>query len=220
MLALARLINQWYKDYQFRIIVVYGASGMGKSVYAWKILQEIYPNQDVRKYLVFKPQEIINFIKNLYTKDIRIKSFLIDDAGVWLGADDYADPFVQAVTKQVQLLRTVCSSVILTTPSLKGLVKKLRTQDLFTVKITKSQSGPYREAVGYYTSYRADGKRWMVKRYIDPFKSHLDDKLYSWYDRVRKDYAREGIRLMEEGLKMREAKREYFLRRAAGDESA
>ena len=201
MLVLSQKVNQWYNNNQFRVISIYGQSGIGKSVYAWKVLQEVYPDEDVKKYLIFKPEELISFVEDLRKRKERIKTFLIDDAGVWFSAEEYRDPFVMAALKFIQVARSITGSIMFTTTSLFNLVSRLRTLDMYTVRITQDRN--MRIAKGYAQSVMPNKRTFIRGVWQDRYHPILDNDLYAWYKGVRDSYVDEANRMMKKGLEMK-----------------
>lgn len=200
MLVLSRKVNEWYAHNQFRIVSIYGQSGVGKSVYAWKVLQEVYPDEDVKQFLIFKPEELIKFVEKLRSENRRIKTFLLDDAGIWFGADAWKDPFVIAALKFLQVARTITGSIIFTTTSLFNLVSRLRTLDMYTVRITPDRGR--RIARGYAQSVMPNKKTFVKGVWEDRYSPMLDDDLYNWYKNVRASYVDEANDLMRKALEL------------------
>lgn len=206
------LINRAYGRGHFKIITVYGQSGLGKSVYAWKLMQEVYPDmpmEELKHYIIFTPEDLIAFAKKLRKDDIRIKTFLLDDAGIWFNNQDYKDPFVQGATKFFQVMRTNCASVILTTPRLSALVASIRNSDMYTVKVV-DHIGDNRYAKTYQQSSGFGNRTWVKLLAVDSFKAILDDELYNWYIDMRKKYVEAAIDMMESGLKERQSRLDYW----------
>jgi len=225
MLYATKRIEQLWKNQQFGIFLIYSPSGIGKSVYAWKILRELYPElaeiqpikpdpvldnkepiwtdtgckyKDVRKFLVFKPTEMLHFseyMRRIQKSDpskrtYRFKAILSDDAGIWLNSENWKDPYVAAVTKWLQVARTITSSIILTTTSPFNIVKKIRNLDMYTIRIMPDSKNA-RIAKGYKQSVFSTGKSFVKGVWLDRFNVMLDNDLYNWYAPVRQSYVDE-----------------------------
>lgn len=226
-MIITRQINKWHDMNQFRIILVYGHSGLGKSAYSWKCLQELYPHQkdikvlkkdpvldegrllweedkgspysDIRKYLIFKPEELLNFSEYMTKYKKRYKAILIDDAGLWFASERWRDPFVEAAIKWLQVARSIVSTVIFTTTNPNNIVRRLRTSDMYTVRIRPYRKG-WRHAKGYSQSVMVNNKTYFKTIWEDAFYYYIEDNLYSWYKDVRASYVKEVNKMMKAGL--------------------
>jgi hypothetical protein len=130
-----------------------------------------------------------------------------DDAGLWLYAMDWDDPFIEAFTKWLNVARTNLNSLICSTPSPTFIFKKLRTfPSAITVRILKN-SGPQdhrwrRMAKGYQHYLLPDLHKTRVKPlFVDNFTCRMPTDFYAWYKPFRNQYANLAQRLMEEKWK-------------------
>ena len=200
MLRTSKMIQNWYHANKFRVIIVYGPSGEGKSVFSLKVLKEIYGKSRLRHYIIFRPEDLVKFLMNLQKRNERIPTFLMDDAGLWFNKQDFRDKFVVAAMKWIQVARTNTASIIFTTPNVSQLVKSLRSLDCFLINI--SNKSPTRSQAKAYNNYvYPSGKSIVNLRWIDTFTPRLEDDIYNYYLKLREGYARNATEMMREALK-------------------
>lgn len=223
--ALVRMIRQWDADGFFRIILTYGVSGVGKSSYCWKILQELYPEEakikydpsdeipeqlwdkdkgpyypnDVRKYLLFSPVEMLAFSRYARKHNLKVPCMLVDDAGLHFSSDNYYDPVVQAAGKYMQVARSNVTTFMFTSTKLSNVVASIRSGDVMNCRISPYK-GDLRWARGYRQSIDAIGRTRIRALWEDSFNKLIDNDLFAWYSRVRNSYTDSATDLMEKAL--------------------
>lgn len=213
---ISRKICEAYWRDEFQSVIVYGPFGIGKSVYSIKVLAEVlndlkspvpYNIDELKKYLFFHPQDFV--VKLMKTKE-RLKMIIWDDAGYWLSAYDWNEPFVRAVQKYFNVVRTHFGGIIFTTPLPTWITKKLRgLPQSLNVKIVRAMSseGPpsqrnARMAKVYRGWLSPDMKKSGVRLIAqDTFNVMLPKHIYEWYKPIRDKYANEAIMLMYDELK-------------------
>lgn len=234
-------VEGWYRNNQFRLILVTAESGMGKSVYTLKALQELYPKEkridytpgddpvidhkqplwdeykgspynDIRKYILFRPEEVLAFSKYMFRHKMRIPFAVMDDSGIFLSSDQWNSPEVSALTKWLQVARTVCSCVALTTTSAENVVRRVRTLDMYNTKIKLLPRG-WRAARTYKQTIGPTGKRYVKVAWQDNFYWRLSDDLYEWYHDLRNSYVDTANKMMEEQLEEKRAKHSFWKNR-------
>ena len=209
MFELTKKINSWYKYNNLGIIIVYGRSGLGKSSYAWKTIMQLYPQQEgetneqwydrLKRYIVFKPRELLDLGQELSKTGERLKSFIIDDAGIWFSKYSWRDPVALAAIEYLQVIRTRTASIIMTTPSPKLLMTTLLSLDLFCVKVTMDNENN-RFAVGYDFSMAPHGKIYVNRRFEDRFNVILPTPFYNWYRDYRNSYTVHAEKKMQRAI--------------------
>jgi len=204
-------IQRLYKWDEFKTIIPYGPLGCGKSTYAIKVLAEVLGSpgepdyESVKDYIVFHPRD---FIDRCMHHEGREPAIIWDDAGLWLHALDFNDPFVKAVGKYISVARTDWAAIIFTTPLPTWIFSKVReVPDAITIKIKKTIEGNkkkyrYRQAVAYRFWKAPDLKHSGVKSlWIDEFKGMLPDSFFKWYKPLRDRYATLAKHTMDTELK-------------------
>jgi len=197
--CLSKEINDLYVDDEFKIIMPYGGMGIGKSALAIKAGSEILGSikepdfETLKDYIVFHPND---FLEKILSIDERKKFIIWDDAGVWLNALDYANPFVKAISKYINVGRTDFAAIICTTPLPTYIATKIRqVPDAITIKSVKASGAKnkkykYRLATAYNFWIMPDMQHTGVNYlWEDDFSAMIDDDFYKWYKPYRDHYA-------------------------------
>ena len=235
MLNIVREILKAYWNNEFIAIIVYGAHGYGKSSYSTKglaetrgvldLIEEGYswqtiledslkktptlfkPNYSIDyldRYMKWHPKDVVDRLLEMMEREV---VFVWDDAGFWLNALEWSHPWVRAVQKYMNVVRTDFGAIIFTTPDPTWVTKKIRSiPQALTVKIIKASSDPYQKYVRLARAYRwwkhPDMKRSGVhKIWEDRFSCLLPDDVFNWYVPKRKEYAVQAKLLMRDQLK-------------------
>jgi len=232
------LIRKAYKNNEFRPFIFYGPYGYGKTSLAIKVLAQLYGEWDgdklikpcwdwevLRDKIVMTPPEFVEKMKQLVSQNKRDLCLLADDAGLWLFALDWYDPFVKAVTKFLNVARTCLASVIFTTPLPTMILGKVRgLPQLISVKIVKATGNPEKHArwMRYATGYRwvvlPDMKKTMVKVvFRDRFYCKLPDDIYKKYCELRQQYVDSAVYYLKKELARSHIKHLELLKSASQD---
>jgi len=207
-----KIIKAWMPPEEFKLIIVYGPLGYGKSAYQFKVsvevLKEIYHLSDeeawekLKSFIVFHPSQFFQKMEEI-EKIGRVPFLNWDDAGLWLGAMKWNDPFVEAFIDWLNTPRSQLACLICSTPSPKWILKKLREfPEAITVRIVKPSGVdvekfiPYtqenfwkRAAKGYHYWDHPDLRHSGVRiRFIDTFNCKMPDNFYRWYKPIRDKY--------------------------------
>ena len=200
-LAIAEIMRaNHYRD-RFGFFIVYGESGIGKSVYAILALKEL--GLDWKKHLFYRPDEFLARVRSAYSRREKIKALVVDDAGLCLFAYNWNNRFVKAFVKFVNVARAVVSNIILTTPNPSMVVKKLLSLDAYYVKVMKNGNAkePYRRmAKGYKNIMLPSGSRMVKLVFEDDFQAYLPDDEYAEYLEYRYGYVGDAVDEMMRGL--------------------
>lgn len=192
---LAQKIDEAYRTESFIGIIVYGAQGVGKSVFALTLSFAVYRRwKDVFDTLVFTLDDLYNL---LLTTSKRLKCIVGDDAGVQL-MDKYkyrydltATAWINAI---IQLARTKTASLILTTPSPRLLAKSVRDQPdwlwVYMMPEREREAWPKMARVRIYSiSFFPPDNIVPGKLYDEGlFTVYLPDRIYRRYKPLRKRY--------------------------------
>lgn len=224
------LINKSYYDNEFQTFIVYGPFGYGKSSFAIQVLNEILElwtyhkdgtviflkdnwQEILREYLFFHPKDFVykcfneNIIEEKYD---RKKCIVWDDAGYWLHALDFNDPFVKAVAKYLNVARTDFAAIIFTAPLPTWITRKIRNlPQALTLKVIKVSANPSQKdlrrikAFQYWVApdMRKSGVR---KKYEEDFSVRLPNPVFDFYVPLRRKYALTASALMLKELKQLE----------------
>jgi len=214
MLAISQKIQELYDNNEFKLIIIEGDHGYGKSAYANNAIAEVHSDDGIhsnwdlknfKRFLGYHPAAVLEHFFNMRKRE---KVFHWDDAGAWLNALDYQDPFVKDFNKYLQVARTDWAAIILTCIDRDDVARKIRNlRHTITVEITKESNDAahkYRrkaEAVIYYRNKKGD-LRW-TPQWDELFNCKMPDSFYNWYQPLRRKYARMAKQLMKESLSKR-----------------
>lgn len=212
-----QILGAYYSD-ECDLYLVYGMpEGIGKSTLTIKVLAEIKGRpkpqlvdewpldyEQVKTRVKFYPEDVVDLCKELTDKGRREEAFIWDDAGLWLNAMEWNDPFVIAFTKYLNIARTNWAAIILTTPVPEWVLKKFRTSEgLIFVKITKvpgakTYKGRIREARAYRRWIHPDRTKHGVRSLFNMVydASLPNDFYYDWYKPLRDSYAKAAVNQM------------------------
>lgn len=214
----SRRIAAAYRRYEFFGLIVTGPQGIGKSVYALKVLQELYGSwSTMKRYIVFSLEDLINIFE---TKG-RHLCVVWDDAGIhghkYLVY--YSKKLGQLIQGYIDVVRTKLASMIVTVPSHTELMKPIRDSPGFRVaRIQRAEGSPDTRAAVVYTRAAVPFRSRWVKSYIDIFNVHMDDAVYSEYMEMRKQFYEDAERRLIRYVRKLAEKLEEMSRDDAGDE--
>lgn len=219
MLAATQRVLELFDNDEFKIFIVEGDHGYGKSTYANKIIAESYSvngrkNWDTTqlfpRHLGFHPAQVLKIWMN---KNKRDKVFHWDDAGMWLNALDYQDPFVKAVGKYLQVARTDWACIVFSCIHHDDIANKIRNlRHAITIEVIKNSTHkePHKrlaDADTYFKS-RKGQIRWR-NNWEENFNCHVPDQFYSWYNPLRKKYSKMAKKLMQDKLEKKKDLMQY-----------
>jgi len=206
----------WYRRQKYGLVLVYGKSGTGKSVYALRALKEIYQAhlglddpqawEEIKKHIIFTPNEFIKYTGDLENNNKRVPAILMDDAGVWFNNQDYKDPVIVDCIRYFKVIRTKVSCVIMTTPSPNDLVKGLRSLDMYNIKVVDQDSKNGKMATCYLQSIRPTLRTYIRTYWKDYFPGMLPDDVFNQYNERRNTYTKIIHQKMVESRARGEAK--------------
>ena len=221
--------------------VITGDGGIGKSVYALLIAKELYLNDCKRKEILptedecweWSIKQIVHGTKQLALgikgHTIKNKRLIIiwDDASVGGGKYDFSKGFkgMSALSDTLNLVRSACDCLLLTTISYSGLAKFIKDFNYKTISITKSSSRWTRVATTRHKVVRTLNsgivREHNVRKYRDYYNCHMPDRWYDIYieyrEKMLKDSTKHLIKLNEiitkkleeEGLALDKKIKEY-----------
>lgn len=208
-------INQAYYFDGFFAMTVEGVQRIGKTAYVckgfaqacgqWEMKPEPHCAkmnlEEVKEWMTFLPREYLDVIMDINEKT---RGLILDDAGLWLYALDWYDPFVKAVNKWMQVCGTRFGSIFLTTPN-KNLISSKILDALPEMKVCRIERHGYdqlhsrpRLAKVYERWDYPDGKKGGVKtKWEDSFNAILPDPFFYWYKPRREQYVEIALRLLK-----------------------
>jgi hypothetical protein len=240
-----RLIRNHFAD-ECEIFLVYGTpQGIGKSALVSHVLADVHgylqckdeelvramwvkpeeaykmPKWEsdweaVKSRTFYPPDEVVD--KCLYMLDHEIVdvAFHWDDAGTWLYAMEYHDPFVIAFMEYLGLARSNWKGgVILSTPFAEWVLKKLRTSEgILRVKVTKppGDSLKYIWKPRIATCYKKERpfpgatRVYWPRQFTDKFIAIMPDTFFKWYKPRRDKYGKLAALKMRMAIRKRKAR--------------
>lgn len=213
--------------YGFLGAVIEGERGYGKSMYALKIMAQIYYKMNditeeeawVRSLdsMIFTMEDVIKLINYNIKNDIISPVLCIDDATVHFCSYKYFTNLYEVILLHgmFDTIRTTVTGLLLTCPSRKLLLAALRNYDDYTIQINKDQSnkgvsGYSRIARGIKWFTIPDGRRKFRKMFEDHYSCYVPNWIYDKYMKKRKYYLEsindDMMQLIEEKLKKKKSK--------------
>jgi len=236
-----RVASNFYQD-ECEVFVVHGMpEGIGKSAYVNHVLADlkgyqkerdkellqwmwkekpspdvkIWENawEEIKDFILYLPEDIVKRCKNMLINGEKEMAFQWDDAGTFLNAMDYNDPFVIAFMEYLSLARSNWGSIILSTPVEEWILKKLRTATgvlhIPIIKLKDNYSHPFkpRRATCYkVVRYPNKLRPYWNKVFTDDFSAIMPDSFYKWYKPRRDHYAFQATVKMDVALRKRKEK--------------
>jgi len=237
-----RVASNFYQD-ECEVLVVHGMpEGVGKSAYVNHVLADLKGYQkekdkellqwmwkkkeavDVRVWesdweqakplIMYPPEEIVKRCKHMLIRGEREMAFHWDDAGTWLNAMEWHDPFVVAFMEYLSLARSNWGAIILSTPVEEWVLKKLRTATgvlhVPIIKLKDNFSHPFRprRATCYKIQrYPNKVRSYWNTQFRDDFSAIMPtESFYRWYKPRRDQYAFMATVKMDAALKKRKEK--------------
>lgn len=215
MLRLAELIKKAQKHNDAMIAYVYGDIGAGKTSYALHVAKDVLGSwNNVLDYLFFSPREAIEVMEEAIYNDERLPIIIMDDAGLWLDKLTWWMPDKVAFMKFFNLIRSVTSGVIFTTPSeelpkqiLKKCKLRVKVRPMTIDDVKKFGLKNTRQLMSVATIYR----RVLLPNFYEFFKktdyevypTHYPDPIYQKYEEMRKEAVKEYFEEWKRTTKIR-----------------
>lgn len=192
--------------------LVVGKRSIGKSVYTLKVAAQLYKNlydlsedkayQKAIDSCVFTIKDVLKVLTSHSWKN-KADIIIWDDVGVYASGLMYHTNVTGfALLKGLMdTVRTVTHSLLLSTPTQKGVAGFLQNYDDYLVRITVDSDNNARLATGYNRTTLPSGVRRTYRFWKDPFSCHLKSKYYDRYIALRDRYKDELIKSLEGKLK-------------------
>ena len=217
--TLSKLIMETHKEGSNLLIAVVAdprsihKRGVGKSVYALRVLIDVYKTwmwDKLRKYIVFMPQDFLRLLETIIKRDKinpdyplaneeRLPLIVWDDAGFWLNKQRWMNKFVVAVRENLNVIRTAVTAIIFTAPTWGELARGIRDHIDILVLITRNNDREsiargYKIIQGVFEDYRRE------TLFQDYFNIMLPNEIYQPYDKYRRSYVLVGLERMKKNL--------------------
>lgn len=208
----------------FAGFVIQGERGMGKSMYAYKVMARIYMilnNLDeydsyamALNHMIFSPEDLINMVKHNLKNNYITPVICLDDATVHFNSYKFFVDLHEVILLKgmFDTIRTVLTGLLLTCPTRRNLLKFLKDYDDYKIDIKYAPGNPM-DRLGrcYQFNWYPDEKKYRV---IIPYQDYYsvyvpgaeDDPSspYGAYMVKRKYYLQSINDKMEEMIKIKE----------------
>lgn len=250
-----RLVGNYYAD-ECEIFVVYGMpEGIGKSAYVshaqadiegyqackdraklkWLWEREARPEgtsiwdtdwEIIKPLIKYPPEDVVDMCMDMVEGNRKKVCFHWEDAGTWLNAMDFNDPFVISFMKYMGLARSNWGGIVLSTPVEDWVLKKLRTARgviHIEIKRTSGTDRRYvwrpRTATAYKKqTYKGNPRAYWPRQWADDFMATMPDHFFKWYKPRRDMYAKIAVQLMKVALEKRKRRGPLWLKSVEKDE--
>jgi len=216
------MINHAHYLDDFFGMIVEGRQRIGKSSYCCQCLAEAHgewshwedrgvqytqcvkPEYDsIKKWVVFPPKDFIGLVLEIPMGE-KEKAVYWSDAGFWLFALDWYDPFVKTVAKYIQLSGRQFGGIFFSTPNKKLISSKVLESmpEIYVCRIHKqgvdTRTYKPRLAKIYEKWDYPDGRKGGVKtRWKDKYNAILPNDFWGWYKPESDRYMDVGKRILE-----------------------
>jgi len=189
-MILSDLIRKAYRHNQVITAYVYGDFGFGKTSYALWIAYEVLGSWDkVLNHLFFTPIDAIKVLDRAIRKRERLKIIIMDDAGLWLDRLTWWEADKIAFMQFFNLIRSVASGVIFTTPS-QELPRQIARKCFFRIRVTPVPRERVVELMGRsgYESLVARTKEFGLKPLFCQATGYKLKLLPTFFEYVKKEF--------------------------------
>lgn len=216
MSFLVQLIRHVHKREGFISALIFGSQGIGKTSYALHVAKEVYGDwSSALDCLFFDPSLAIDHLDKALNRGERIPLIIMDDAGLWLGKSQWWKKEKVEFAEFFDIIRTVCSPVIFTTPS-DNLLSRLSHEIQLRIKISPIDSetynrlkrsgrfidvNRYRVAKIYHFSLSPLFQPIVRKSALDVFPLHYPDDVKREYDKKRLNAVKQKLLKVKRSLK-------------------
>jgi len=155
--------------------VIQGERGLGKSMYAYKVMAKIYQQYNeldeyeayamALNHMLFSPHDLINMIKNNLKTSYITPVICLDDATVHFNSYKFFVDLHEVILLKgmFDTIRTVLTGLLMTCPTRRNLLKFLRDYDDYKIEIKYNEGGGWeRKARCYQFNYYPDDRKYRV----------------------------------------------------------
>ena len=228
---LVNLIERAYRHNGVITAYIYGDFGFGKTSYALWVGFKVLGSWDkVLKHLFFHPEDAMKVIGRAIDRGERLKIIIMDDAGLWLDRLTWWEESKVSFMKFFNLIRSVASGVLFTTPS-QELPKQIIRKCMIRVRVRPSSKDEiisyvgedgYREleelvrkyglkplfniATGYKLKTLPSFTEFLSKEFYDIYPLHYP--IYEEYERKRREALKKYFKSWKEAVEGSRTKKE------------
>jgi len=222
------------KRHGFLGAIVVGPPGIGKSVYGMIIAKEIYYVDQrakgiiatadecwdwARQQIVHGTEQLANAIEG-YSNSNKRKILIWDDAGEGGGTYAFSRGFghMDALTTTLNLIRSHCECLLITSITFEGLTKFIRDYPYYKITISKGSKTWDRVATTRFKVLRQFKKSGIermtwTKRYKEYFSCYMPNAKYNEYIKYREAMMNNALkRLIKENAYINKKQKQKMLR--------
>jgi hypothetical protein len=167
--------------------------------------------EGAKKWIMYPPEEIVDLCMDMLEKGQREVCLHWDDAGTWLNAMEFHDPFVISFMRYLSLARTNWGGLILSTPVEEWVLRKLHTAaGVIHVQVVGAEGSndlqrfrPRLARAYKILRYPGQYRPYWQKIYEDTYMAIMPDSFYNWYKPKRDGYAKIAVHMMRDALEKR-----------------
>ena len=180
---------------------IQGERGMGKSMYAYKVMAKVYMVLDgldecgsyekALQHFIFEPKELISLIQHNIKENFVTPVICLDDATVHFNSYKFFTDLYEVILLKgmFDTIRTAVSGLLMTCPNRRTLLKFLREYDDYKIQILASNGADERYARCYQFNYFPDEHKYRIRiPYQDQYSVFVPDEYYHPYIVKRKKY--------------------------------
>jgi len=211
-LILANKIYNSIKKDKFASFVIIGDRNIGKSTYGLKSLQGAfkklgYTDNDAWKESIksikFAIPDVISYIRKGLDTNKKLPCLIWDDVRIFASGSQYFLN-IKLYNELLGLLdgiKVAVNCLILTCPSMQGVLNVLKSYDDFQIKIKpSSRGGEYRLAKAYKWDTLPSGMRRIYHKFNDTFYCRVPDIPYRKYYKMRKQATMDRVVGVEKAI--------------------
>lgn len=202
--------------------IVFGAKRIGKSVYALKVMEDIFKafgmdEKEAWRYAInsniYTLKDFLQLSSRLAEMEEPYPVLTIDDAGVGFSHLLRFSPEAQALKGVFDTIGVLVSGLIYTTPNPSGLLHFMRSDVQYRIKIVKESETMRLACVVHSTLTPKGDVEFSTERGLDAdrYLVLLEDWKYRQYDIMRRSYSKQAVKRAIDAVlseKKEEAKKE------------
>ena len=199
---------------------IQGERGLGKSMYAYKVMAKIYMVLDNLSekeayekslaHMIYEPNDLIQLIKNNINNDYVTPVLCLDDATVHFNSYKFFTDLYEVILLKgmFDTIRTVLTGLLMTCPKRKNLLKFMKDYDDMKIDIKYAPGGGFeRYARCYQFNWYPDDRKFkVIVPYQDHYSCYVPDEFYQPYLDKRKKYLKNINVKLEQIMKNKKIK--------------
>ncbi len=212
-LVLANKIYNLHNKNNFSSFTVLGDRDIGKSTYSLKATQGAfmkigYDYDEAWRLslecIKFSIPQVVEYLKDALTGDEKKLVLVWDDVRIFAAGSQYFLnlKLYNELIGLLDSIKVAINCLILTCPSVQGILGVLKSYDDFQIKIKPARGigADYRIAKGYKWDTLPSGQRRIYSKFKDTFYCRVPDPWYSIYYKMRKQASMDKVLGVEKAM--------------------